>query len=89
MSALLGGGIGVASAFAYVWRAMRTPRGGAESDPYRIYRAQVAGEGFKFAATLLLFALVFIGYKNVAALPLFLAYASTIVVYWLALLKQR
>ena len=39
--------------------------------------------------TLVGFALVFLGYKDVAALPLFLGYASTFVIYWVALLKQR
>lgn len=85
VSALLGGGVGVASGYAYVWRAMRT----AEVDPGKAFRAQVAGEGLKFAVTLLLFALVFKGYEEVAPLPLFLAFAATIVVYWMALLKQR
>ncbi len=39
--------------------------------------------------TLIGFALVFLGYKTVAVLPLFLGYASTFVIYWMALLKQR
>jgi ATP synthase protein I len=88
VSAALGGGIGVISAYAYVWRALR---GSAASgaDPKKAFHAQVLGEGYKFAVTLLLFALVFKSYGQLAALPLFLAYAATIVVYWMALLKQR
>jgi hypothetical protein len=36
----------------------------------------VAGEGYKFAVTLLLFTVVFKSYAQLAALPLFLAYAG-------------
>ena len=45
--------------------------------------------GRKFALTFAGFALVFWGYKEVSALPLFLGYASTFVIFWMALLKQR
>ena len=48
-----------------------------------------AGEGYKFAVTFLLFAVVFKSYAQLAALPLFLAYAATIAVYWMVLLRQR
>jgi ATP synthase protein I len=85
MSALAGGGIAVLSAAAYVWRAMRQCGG----DPGKLYRAQLLGEGYKFAVTLGLFVLVFTGWRNVSALPLFLAYILTFGVYWVALLKQR
>jgi F0F1-type ATP synthase assembly protein I len=88
ISAMLGGGIAVVSGFVYVWRAMR----GAEIsalDAKKAFQAQVAGEGYKFAVTFLLFALVFKSYGQLAALPLFLAYAATIVVYWIALLRRR
>lgn len=88
VSALLGGGIAMASALAYVWRAWR-PSGTAAADAKGAYNAQVAGERYKFAVTLLLFALVFKHYAQLAALPLFLAYAATIVVYWMALLRQQ
>jgi ATP synthase protein I len=84
VSAALGGGVGVVSGYAYVWRAMRA----SDAEPKKAFSAQVAGEGYKFAVTLLLFALIFKGYGQLAALPLFLAYAATIVVYWMALLKQ-
>jgi F0F1-type ATP synthase assembly protein I len=49
----------------------------------------VAGEGYKFAVTLLLFAVVFKSYAQLAALPLFMAYMATVVVYWMALLRQQ
>lgn len=83
VSLLLGGGIGVLGAFAYAWRAMR----GGETDPGKLYRAQMLGETYKYAVVLGGFALVFLGYKDLAALPLFLGFALTVVVYWIALLK--
>jgi ATP synthase protein I len=91
ISAALGGGIGVLSAYAYVWRALRGSggSGASDSDPKKAFHAQVLGEGYKFAVTILLFTLVFKSYGQLAALPLFLAYAITIVVYWIALLKRR
>jgi ATP synthase protein I len=92
ISALLGGSIGVLSAGAYVWRALRPTKGAnarkVGSDPKKAFHAQVAGEAYKFAVTLLLFAWVFKSYGQLAALPLFLAYAATFIVYWIALLKQ-
>jgi ATP synthase protein I len=88
VSAALGGGIGVLSAYAYVWRALRGS-GASDSDPKKAFHAQVLGEGYKFAVTILLFTLVFKSYGQLAALPLFLAYAVTIAVYWMALLKRR
>lgn len=86
VSVLIGGSIGIIANLGYVLRALRMNSGG---DPVKAYRAQAAGEGFKFLLTLIGFALVFLGYKDVAALPLFLGYASTFVIYWMALLKQR
>lgn len=88
VSAAFGGGIGVVSAYAYVWRALRGS-GASDPDPKKAFHAQVLGEGYKFAVTILLFALVFKSYGQLAALPLFLAYAATIVAYWMALLRRR
>ena len=85
VSALMGGGIGILGAVAYVWRAMR----GNETDPSKLYRAQMLAETYKFAVVLGGFALVFIGYKDLAALPLFLGFLLTAAVYWMALLKTR
>ena len=85
VSLLLGGGIGILGAFSYAWRAMR----GKETDPGKLYRAQMLGEAYKYAAVLGSFALVFVGFKDVAALPLFLGFVLTVVVYWAALLKTR
>lgn len=86
LSVLIGGSIGIIANLGYVLRALRMNSG---NDPIKSYRAQAAGEGFKFALTLAGFALVFLGYKGVAVLPLFLGYASTFVIYWMALLKNR
>lgn len=85
-SVLIGGSIGVVANLGYVLRGLRMS---ASTDPVKAYRAQAAGEGFKFLLTLIGFALVFMKFKEVAVLPLFLGYASTIVIFWVALLKQR
>lgn len=86
VSILIGGSIGIVANLGYVLRAMRMSTG---KDPLKQYRAQSAGEGLKFALTFAGFALVFWGYKEVSAMPLFLGYASTFVIFWVALLKQR
>jgi ATP synthase protein I len=86
VSVLIGGSIGFIANLGYVLRALRLS---PDADPVKAYRAQAAGEGFKFLLTLVGFALVFLGFKEVAVLPLFLGYASTFVIYWMALLKQR
>ncbi|HEX8986661.1 MAG TPA: ATP synthase subunit I [Rhodocyclaceae bacterium] len=84
VSAAIGGGIGVLGAVAYVWRAFRR-----ETDPAKLYRGQMLGETYKFAVILGGFALAFVEYKDLAALPLFLGFALTVAVYWAALLKTR
>lgn len=86
ISVLIGGSIGIIANLGYVLRAMRMNVG---LDPVKAYRAQTAGEGFKFLLTLIGFALVFLKFKEVAVFPLFLGYASTLVIFWMALLKQR
>ena len=86
VSVLIGGSIGFVANLGYVLRALRMSAG---SDPVKVYRAQAAGERLKFVLTLVGFALVFLQYKKVAVLPLFLGYTSTFVIYWLALLKRR
>ena len=86
VSILIGGSIGIIANAGYVLRGMRVSTG---DDPLRLDRAQSGGEGLKFALTFAGFALVFWGYKEVAALPLFLGYASTFAIFWVALLKQR
>lgn len=85
LSAALGGAIGIVSGFAYARRALTGPT----ADAKQAYRAQLAGQARKWALTLLLFAAVFKGYAAVVVLPLFVTYALTFVVYWMALLRQR
>ncbi|MDR2188991.1 MAG: ATP synthase subunit I [Azonexus sp.] len=85
VSALVGGLIGIVANLGYAWRAMRLTPG---ADPIKAYRAQLAGEGLKFVLTLGGFALVFLRYEEVAVVPLFLGYASTFVIFWVALLKK-
>jgi len=85
ISAFIGGGIAILGAFVYAWRALRD----GTADPAKLYRAQMLGETYKLAVVLGSFALVFKGYREVAALPLFLGFGLTVVVYWMALLKTR
>lgn len=87
ISILIGGSIGIIANLGYVLRAMRMNNAGL--DPVKAYRAQAAGEGFKFLLTLIGFALVFLKFKEVSVFSLFLGYASTLVIFWMALLKQR
>jgi len=84
LSALVGGGIGILSGAAYAWRSMRKD----SADPRRAFQAQVLGEAYKFAVTIFCFALVFTGYRELVAVPMFVAYVLTFVVYWAALLKH-
>lgn len=84
LSAIAGGSISMLGAYAFARRSMRKPSPVVK----QAFGTQINGELHKFAITLLLFAAVFKGYEQVLALPLLLTYASTIVVYWLALLRQ-
>ena len=83
MSALWGGSISFASAFAFA-RAMRVRAG---SPPSELMRAQYRAQAFKFAVTLVGFGVIFALDKNIVPLPLFLTYGATILVYWVALLR--
>lgn len=89
VSALAGGACGVLANLAYAWRAARNVLLAGAGAPVSAFRAQMAGEAYKFATTLALFALIFVFYKKVAPLPLFLGYMSTFAIYWVALVKQR
>jgi len=84
ISVLAGGLIGVLANAAYVFRGLKMVSG---TDPRQLFRAQIAAEAFKILVSLALFALVFAGFRGVSALPLFLGYISTFVIYWAALLK--
>lgn len=81
-SALIGGAIGFSTAFVYA-RRMFAARGG---DPEDALKAQYRAEFYKLAITAVLFGMTFVLFRDVAALPLFLTYAATLMVYWAALL---
>ncbi|MDP2811188.1 MAG: ATP synthase subunit I [Rhodocyclaceae bacterium] len=87
VSVLAGGACGILANLAYAWRATCNVRLAGVGAPVSAFRAQAAGEAYKFAATLALFALIFVFYKKVAPLPLFLGYISTFAIFWMALLK--
>lgn len=80
-SALVGGAIGFIPAWLYALK-MAT---GSSTDPRVLIRAQYRAEAYKFAATVVLFALTFVFFRDVSALFLFLAYLATLAVYWVAL----
>lgn len=81
-SALIGGAIGFSTAYVYARRMVAT-RG---EEPRELVKAQYRAEFHKLALTMGLFAATFTLYKDIAALPLFLTYAATLMVYWAALL---
>lgn len=82
LSAFIGGAIGFITSLVYA-RRMTVPPG---SDPKVLLRAHFAAEFYKLGATVALFAAAFLLFKSVAALPLFLTYAATLLVYWVALI---
>jgi len=81
-SALAGGAIAVIASSVYAWR-MSVPKG---NDPRSLLRAHYVAEFSRFGVTVGLFAAVFLLYGSVSALPLFLTYAATLLVYWVALI---
>ena len=83
-SALIGGAIGFSTAYVYV-RRMFASRGG---DPMELVKAQYRAEFYKLAFAMVLFGATFVLFSDIAALPLFLTYAATLMVYWAALLFE-
>lgn len=81
-SALIGGVIGFSSAYIYVRRMFAS----SGSDPVDLVKAQYRAEFYKLAFTILLFGATFVLVSEIDALPLFLTYAATLMVYWAALL---
>ena len=82
-SALLGGTIGVvASLYFAAWLF----RGGEAAEPQQILRGIYVGEFVKIAATVAMFVAVF-AWMDVAPLALFVGYAATFLMYWVALLQ--
>lgn len=82
VSAITGGSIGFITALVYAIK-MGAPSG---SEPKKLIRSHYGAEAYKMVFTILLFSLVFKQFKEVQALPLFIGYASTLVVYWAALI---
>lgn len=80
-SAFAGAAIGFIASSVYAGR-MATQG----SDPKLLMRSHYLAEFSRFGVTVLLFAAVFLFFKGVAALPLFLTYAATLAVYWVALI---
>ncbi len=82
ISAFAGGAIGFITGWVYA-NKMFAPLG---SDAKKIARAHYSAEAYKLVFTVLLFSLVFTQFKEVLALPLFVGYGATLLVYWAALI---
>jgi ATP synthase protein I len=83
-SALVGGGIGAAATLSQVVVGLRNSVG---KSPKEVIRGFYRGSALKFAVTVLLFVLALRGRKLLPA-PLFVTYAVTFLMYWLALAKS-
>jgi ATP synthase protein I len=83
-SALVGGGIGAAATLTQVVVGLRDSAG---KSPKEVMRGFYRGSALKFAVTVLLFVLALRGKKLLPA-PLFVTYAVTFLMYWLALAKS-
>lgn len=92
---LLAGGLGVGEAAflggliaagASLVMALRVFGGRLERDPKRFLGRMVLGEAFKFAATVLLFAVAIVVLKA-AFLPLILGYMAGFAAYWVGYLR--
>lgn len=80
-AALIGGGIAAAASWLFAKRVF----GPGAEDPRRFVRRLFVAECLKIAATIGLFVVVLL-LLDVAYLPLFVAYAASLLAYWLALL---
>lgn len=83
VSALVGGGIGVA---ASLLMAMVSLAGMGGMDPGRAMRALLLGEAAKVALVVALFVLV-LKVMRVAPVAMFATFAATFLVFWIALLS--
>lgn len=84
VSALMGGGIGIAASLAMVMFVFRKS---AQGDAKLIMRNAYKGEVAKIGITIVLFGIV-LKFFEVAALPLFLAYIAALLMHWVALVKR-
>lgn len=85
LSGLIGGAIGVIASWAYAI-SIALPRG---NDPRLLLQGHYLGEFSRLGVTVALFALVFVLYKGVQPLPLFVTYAATLLMYWVALIVDN
>jgi len=99
----LGGLVGMVGSWAYAWRAWRRPKveptNTGAVDPHQAgllvasaaYRAQLAGEAWRLAATALAFVAIFAGpvRDGMPALPVMLGFGLAHVAYWIAFLRQQ
>lgn len=85
LSALIGGGIGIAATVAAGLCIALTGGASPGRTPGKILGAQYLAELAKFGVTIVLFIVTFLGYRDVAAGPLFAAYAATLLMYGVAL----
>ena len=83
LSALLGGGIATLGSLVM---AALVFGGGRAMDPQRVLGMFYLGEAVKVALVIVLFVLV-LKLVNVAPLAMFLAFAATFLVYWIALVR--
>ncbi len=83
-SALVGGGIGAAATLTQVVVGLRNSAG---KSPKEVMRGFYRGSAMKFVVTVMLFVLALRGRKLLPA-PLFITYAVTFLMYWLALAKS-
>ncbi|MCB6182589.1 ATP synthase subunit I [Leeia sp. TBRC 13508] len=85
LSAVMGGGIAILGALLYIKVAYRTKF----ASPQVLMRAHFRAEMLKMFATALLFAVVFIGFKGVAAGWVIGSFAVATAAYWLVLVSIR
>ena len=83
LSALLGGGIATLGSLVM---AALVFGGGRAMDPQRVLGIFYLGEAVKVALVIVLFVLV-LKLVNVAPLAMFVAFAATFLVYWIALVS--
>ena len=78
---------GLTAAVPGLLMAMRVFGGTPERDPKRMLSRLVLGEAFKFAATVLMFA-VAIKVLHAAFLPLMLGFMAALAAYWVGYIKS-
>lgn len=83
-SVLLGGGVAFFSALLYAFFAHTTKR----LSPQELLKRHFRAEGLKLLATMLLFALVLLGFEAVSGLALLSGFVVAQAAYWFSLLSS-